>query len=68
MRKITLLSLFFLIAFGGLAQKEDSLAIRKISDDILKNGKAYENLYYLCKKIGAGLAALPMHRKRWRQQ
>jgi hypothetical protein len=56
MRKITLLSLFFLIAFGGLAQKEDSLAIRKISDDILKNGKAYENLYYLCKKIGARLS------------
>jgi hypothetical protein len=38
------------------AQQEDSLAIRRISDDILKNGKAYDNLYYLCKKIGARLS------------
>ena len=38
------------------AQQEDSLAIRRISDDILKNGKAYDNLFYLCKKIGARLS------------
>lgn len=56
MKKIAFLLLLFLISFGALSQKEDSLAIRRISDDILKNGKAYDNLYYLCKKIGARLS------------
>jgi len=27
-----------------------------MADDILKNGKAYDNLFYLCKKIGARLS------------
>lgn len=56
MKKIAFLSFLFSISLGISAQKEDSLAIRKISDDILKNGKAYDNLYYLCKKIGARLS------------
>lgn len=38
------------------AQNEDSVAIRKIADNILKEGKAYEDLRYLCKKIGARLS------------
>ncbi len=41
------------------AQKEDSVWIRKISDEILTNGQAYENLRYLTKKIGARLAGSP---------
>jgi carboxypeptidase Q len=35
---------------------EDSVMIRKISDEILVNGKAYENLRHLTKKIGGRLA------------
>lgn len=41
------------------AQNEDSIFIKRISDEILSNGKAYENLRYLTKKIGARLAGSP---------
>lgn len=45
--------------FSGSAQQEDSVMIRKIADEILKNGKAYENLQVLCKTVGARLAGSP---------
>ena len=48
-----ILSLFY---FTGLAQQEDSIMIRKIADDILKNSKAYESLRVLCKTVGGRLA------------
>ena len=38
------------------AQQEDSTMIKKISDEILTNGNAYENLRFLCKKIGPRLS------------
>ena len=38
------------------AQKEDSVFIKRISDEILTNGKAYDNLRNLTKKIGARLS------------
>jgi carboxypeptidase Q len=57
MKKIVLLFSTVLFIGGNLfAQKNDSLVIRNFSDDILVNGKAYENLRYLCKKIGARLS------------
>ena len=43
----------------AIAQKEDSLFIRKIADEIMVNGQAYENLRYLTKKIGGRLTASP---------
>jgi carboxypeptidase Q len=50
----------FLISMFALAnassQKEDSIFIRKISDHMLTNGQAYEDLRYLTKKIGGRLA------------
>lgn len=49
----------FLISLSGFAQSEDSLIIKKISDEVLTNGKAYENLRQLCKKIGARLSGSP---------
>jgi carboxypeptidase Q len=48
--------LFLSITIHLQAQKEDSIAIRHFSDDILKNGKAYDNLRFLCKKIGPRLS------------
>lgn len=58
--RITLKALcLFFIPFSLLAQKEDSAYIKKISDEILTNGKAYENLRYLTKKIGGRLAGSP---------
>lgn len=56
MRKYLFILLFFPISISLFAQQQDSLIIRNIANDILKNGRAYENLRYLCKKIGARLS------------
>lgn len=53
--------LFVLVALcnmqSGIAQiNQDSLMIKKISDDIFMNGKAYSNLRYLCKQVGPRLS------------
>jgi hypothetical protein len=51
-------SLLFLLLMAGKlsAQNEDSLFIKKISDDVFTNGKAYQNLRVLCKTVGARLS------------
>ncbi len=59
MRKLMIVLLLFVPGVGVLAQKEDSTFIKRISDEILENGKAYENLRHLTKKIGARLAGSP---------
>jgi hypothetical protein len=41
------------------AQQEDSIFIKHISDEILTNGKAYDNLRDLTKNIGGRLAGSP---------
>ncbi len=38
------------------AQTSDSAVIKKIVDEVLNNATAYENLRYLCKKIGPRLS------------
>lgn len=58
MKKIWL-GLLLLIANGALAQTDDSMFIKKISDEILVRGKAYENLRVLCKTVGARLSGSP---------
>ena len=40
----------------GFGQTDDSLIIKKISDEIFMNGTAYSNLRYLCKKVGPRLS------------
>lgn len=58
MKKLTLIS--FLVAGICLAQtKEDSIQFRKISDEILLNGQAYDNLYELTQNIGHRLSGSP---------
>ena len=54
----------------GFAQQEDSIMIRKIADEILSNGKAYEDLRLLCKTVGARLAGSPQMYKAesWAQE
>lgn len=42
-----------------MAQSDDSITIKKISDDIFLNGKAYENLRVLTKTIGGRIAGSP---------
>jgi carboxypeptidase Q len=53
-------AIFFLVAYfittSSIAQNEDSIMLRKISSEILLNGKAYGNLRELCKKVGSRLS------------
>lgn len=58
MKKIGLFVLTALLGTtNSIAQvNEDSLMIKKISDDIFMNGKAYSNLRYLCKQVGPRLS------------
>ena len=46
-------------SFSLMAQSDDSITIKKISDDIFLNGKAYENLRVLTKTIGGRMAGSP---------
>ncbi|HEY5970245.1 MAG TPA: M20/M25/M40 family metallo-hydrolase [Chitinophagaceae bacterium] len=59
MKKILFIAISFLLVTNGFSQIEDSIMIKKISDDILTNGKAYDNLRHLTKKIGGRLAGSP---------
>lgn len=62
MKKIILGLLFFPIA--TMAQRaDDSVMIKKISDEVLRNGKAYELLYQLTKQIGGRLSGSPQFAK-----
>lgn len=45
-----------LMATVTFAQNDDSLMLKRISDEILLNGKTYSNLYTLCKGVGARLS------------
>lgn len=59
MRRISLALLLILTGIAALAQNEDSAMIRRIADEILVNGKAYENLRTLTKQVGQRLTASP---------
>ena len=49
-----------LAALPAAAQSNfDSVVIRRISDEILRNGKAYDNLRVLCKQVGPRLSGSP---------
>ena len=37
----------------------DSVVVRRISDEVMRNGKAYENLRFLCKQVGHRLSGSP---------
>jgi len=50
---------FFIAGFASFGQNKDSLMIRRIADEILTNGKAYDHLHYLTKQVGARLAGSP---------
>ena len=59
MKSFVFIILAFSIVSGGFSQTEDSIMIKKISDEILTNGKAYDNLRHLTKRIGARLSGSP---------
>ena len=52
--------LFFCLPTMVIAQvNQDSITIKKMADEIMTNGKAYDLLYELTKKIGGRLAGSP---------
>ena len=55
-RLVILIPLLFISLFSQAQSNADSLFIKKISDEIMRNGKAYDLLYELTKKIGGRLA------------
>lgn len=59
MKKWLFFPLFVIAGVSAGAQQEDSAMIKRISDEILTHGKAYENLRHLTKKIGGRLAGSP---------
>ncbi|HKC35110.1 MAG TPA: M20/M25/M40 family metallo-hydrolase [Chitinophagaceae bacterium] len=59
MKKILIIAISFLLITNSFSQNEDSVMIKKISEEILTNGKAYDNLHYLTKQIGGRLSGSP---------
>jgi len=59
MKNFVLIAFAFLSAPVCFSQGDDSTMIKKISDEILVNGKAYDNLRHLTKRIGARLSGSP---------
>jgi carboxypeptidase Q len=54
--KSALTIVLFFISAVAFPQADDSVMIKKISDEILFNGKAYANLHTLCKSVGQRLS------------
>lgn len=59
MKKSLLFLSLLAISLYGFAQNEDSIFIKRISDHILTNGKAYDDLRILTKTIGGRLTGSP---------
>ncbi|WP_462249936.1 M20/M25/M40 family metallo-hydrolase [Ferruginibacter sp.] len=55
-KKIITAVTFLFITVLAFSQNEDSVMIKKISDEILLHGKAHSNLYTLCKSVGQRLS------------
>lgn len=52
-------SFLLLLAPGSALYANDSMALRRISDNILLHGECYENLRTLCKDVGHRLSGSP---------
>ncbi len=59
MRRSFFSGVFLSCGVIAFAQQDDSIFIRRISDEIFVNGKAYDNLRELTKKIGGRLTGSP---------
>ncbi len=60
----TLLPIILLLLNTGIfAQHNDSLRVKQITDEVMRNATAYDNLNFLCKKIGARLSGSPQAQK-----
>jgi len=55
-KKLLLSTTLLFTTIFSFSQNEDSVMIKKITDDVLLNGKAYSYLYTLCKSVGQRLS------------
>ncbi|MBI3717039.1 MAG: M20/M25/M40 family metallo-hydrolase [Sphingobacteriales bacterium] len=62
MKKLIYLLTGLLFSISSMAQ-DDSVMIKKITDEVLTNGKAYEYLRVLCKQVGPRLSGSPQAAK-----
>ncbi len=62
MRALTLF-LLLVITICSKAQNKDSIQIKRIADEVMRNATAYNNLRYLCKEIGPRLSGSPQAQK-----
>ena len=61
---LTPILLFFLLScYHTIAQKEDSLVIRKIFTEAMSDSTGYHNLRFLCTRIGGRLCGSPQGEK-----
>ena len=58
-----LIALLAILPLLANAQTKDSVMIKRLSDEILRNGKAYDLLYQLTKQVGGRLAGSPQFAK-----
>src|SRR6188508_2383439 len=59
MKKILITGIICLLVCQVFSQTEDSVFIRRIADEILVNGKAYDDLRILTKQVGGRLTGSP---------
>ena len=60
MRTKVLLSTLLLLLFAvTYSQSTDSIFLKSMSADVMNNAKAYDNLRFICKKIGPRLSGSP---------
>jgi carboxypeptidase Q len=60
MKRLLIVCVCICIALTSNSQTiQDSIAIQQIANDVLTKGEAYNNLFYLCKKIGPRLSGSP---------
>jgi carboxypeptidase Q len=59
MRIVTTLIAVIFFSAAATSQNPDSAAVKRIVDEVMTNAKAYENLLYLCKKVGPRLSGSP---------
>ncbi|MEO6454596.1 MAG: M20/M25/M40 family metallo-hydrolase [Ginsengibacter sp.] len=63
MKIIMIIVIICLKAFITFSQVNDSITIKKIIDETMINGTAYENLRMLCKQVGPRLSGSPQYLK-----
>lgn len=60
LRLLAALSLAVSVPATSVSQTSlDSVVVRRISDEVMRNGRAYENLRFLCKQVGHRLSGSP---------